>query len=410
MKDNKTGIVILLYNRLFDPLVQSNFWLYIDDFLNDTANPYQFHVISYEDDHYPLTDEQARLVDRWKTQGLEWTALPWHQGTGMVSKLVDLSAAFRKMLNLRLRGFSFVVGYGSVSGTMAYLCARPLGMSLFIHTFEPHSEYSRDSGVWSENSWGYRALNYFENQMAHFAKVIASGTCFMQERLQTEWGVKGKFFKIPSVANEQKFLFSKAERDSTRNALGLTNDQWVMLYSGKFGGLYYKDEMALIFRWLKEMESRLHLLIVSPQSDIEIHEIFSRVGVPLQDYSVVQSEYHDIHKYYFAADFGINILPPSPVQKYRSPIKVGEFLCSGLPFLTNYGVSEDYLIAEEKNVGAVIQDITTEEIMSAWQKIKAILSVPADKRRAHCREVGIEYRGFTRLNPTFKNALLYLVR
>ena len=31
----KTPIVIFLYNRLFDPLIQGNFWLYIRDYLNE---------------------------------------------------------------------------------------------------------------------------------------------------------------------------------------------------------------------------------------------------------------------------------------------------------------------------------------------------------------------------------------
>ena len=98
----KTPIIIFLYNRLFDPLIQGNFWLYIKDYLQDPEAPVRFHVVTYEDPRFPLTEAQKALVEDWKTQGLEWTALQWHAGTGLKQKLADLLGGFGAISRLRL--------------------------------------------------------------------------------------------------------------------------------------------------------------------------------------------------------------------------------------------------------------------------------------------------------------------
>ncbi len=48
MKEKK--IIIFLYNRFFDPVVQSNFWLFITHLLRESNSGIKFHLISYENE------------------------------------------------------------------------------------------------------------------------------------------------------------------------------------------------------------------------------------------------------------------------------------------------------------------------------------------------------------------------
>jgi hypothetical protein len=280
---------------------------------------------------------------------------------------------------------------------------------MFIHTFEPHSEYAAESGIWNSNGLMFKSLNFLERRAAFFAVAIASGTRFMEARLKNEWNVKGKFFKIPSVANSQKFLFNQTVRDETRKELGLRPEQWTIFYPGKFGSLYYRTETALMYRFLRELEPRLHFLIVTPHTDSEVHSIFSEAGLPRDSYTISHSEYPGIHRFYFAADFAIIAVPPGPSKKFVSNIKVGEYLLAGLPYLITRGVSEDYLFAEENDVGVVVDDFNEHEIKAAWPKIQRYLQMDPHERRLHCREKGLEYRGFETLNPRFRQAVSILV-
>jgi hypothetical protein len=403
------NVVIFLYNRLFDPLIQGNFWLYVKDYLDHPDPSIRFHVVTFEDRRYPLTESQSLLVKGWEQQGLVWTPLQWHPGTGMRNKLMDVWAGFLAVLRLRTSGYRHVVTLGSVAGSYAYLYARLLGMRLFLYQFEPHSEYAIDNGMWSDKSLMYRIAHSLERRAAQFASVIASGTRFMQQRLENEWRVKGRFFKIATVANDRKFKFDPNDRDAMRTTLGLRDDQWVLFYPGKFGSLYYTDETAWMYRWLRELEPRLHFLIVTPHADDEIRGIFDRAGVDRASYTICHSDYADIHAYFFAADFAIIAVPPGPSKRFISNIKVGEYLCAGLPFLITRGVSEDYLVAEEQDVGVVVDDFCETDVKAAWPAIKRYLEMDPEVRRDHCREVGLAYRGFDGLNQEFKAAIDSLI-
>lgn len=389
---------------------QSNFWLYIKDYLEDENNPYQFHVISYEDPAYPLTEEQKNLLDQWKKKGLKWTPLRWHQGKELSKKFLDLFNGFLVVAKLRLKGYKYIATLASIAGTYAYTYSVVLRLRLFMYSFEPHSEYGLDNKMWTKESKQYKITHYLEQKAAKFATVIASGTKFMKERLENEWKTNAKFIKLPTAANEKKFIFNQKDRIEIREKLDIPQDKWLLYYPGKFGDLYYKEEFAWMYKWLKEEESRLHLLIVTPHTDADVKALFDSAGVASKDYTIAHSDYVDIHKYNSAADFAIISVPPGPSKKFTSSIKVGEYLCSGLPFLVTWGVSEDYIYAEEKDVGVVVNDFTKEEIKNAWPKIKDYLSRDKDELRKHCREIGLDYRGFINLNKRFKDAMKYLTK
>jgi hypothetical protein len=405
-----TAIVIFLYNRLFDPLVQANFWLYIEDYLNSQDENVRFHIISYEDEKFPLTDIQKITLEKWRKQGLTWTPLKWHKGTGAKSKLIDLFSAAVQLIKFRIAKGKHTITYGSISSSYVYLIGKILGYKLFIHTFEPHSEYAIESGIWKSTDLMPRLLKSLEKKAAHFAICIASGTKYMEYRLKNEWRIKGKFFKIPSVANSEKFSFNDEVRKNTRIELGIKSDNLVLFYPGKFGDLYYKNEIAWMYRWLHEIEPRLHFLIVTPNSASEVSIMFKEAGVPEDAYTITHADYSIIHKYFFAADFAIIAVPFSPSKRFVSNIKVGEYLCSGLPYLITHGVSEDSVVAKEMKVGVVVNSFNQSDILAAWPEIKAFLDMDETQRRAHCRAVGLSYRGFTALNPIFKTAVNELIK
>lgn len=408
MKQTKPKIIIFLYNRFFDPLIQSNFWLYIKDYLENENNPYQFHLITYENPEFPLTKEQEALVSKWKEQGLEWTQLTWHPGKQLKNKFLDLWDGFKTVVKLRFKGYNHIVTLGSVAGTYAYTYALPLRIKLFLYQFEPHSEYAIDNGMWSENGLQYKISHFLEKKAALYATTVASGTIFMKERVKDIWKSKAEFIRIPTVANDKKFIFNEQERIETREKLGIDKDAWVLYYPGKFGDLYYREEFAWMYKWLKEEEPKFHLLIVTPHTDEEVKQIFDSANVSPNDYTIAHSDYESIHKYHFASDFAIISVPQGPSKKFISNIKVGEYLCAGLPFLINKGVSEDYIYATEKNVGVVVDGFVKDEIKKAYPKIKEYLLKDRDTLRKHCRVVGVEYRGFDILNKKFKKAFISL--
>ncbi|MGZ8223845.1 MAG: hypothetical protein ACXWTE_01825 [Methylobacter sp.] len=404
----KKKLIVFLYNRLFDALIQSNFWLYILDYLEDDNNQLDIVVITYEDGRYPLSNEQRLKLSEWEAKGMIWEALQWHPGTGLLNKALDILSGFGMALKYWFNGYHHMVTLASVAGSYGYLYSIVLRFKLYLYQFEPHSEYALDNGMWGEASLQFKISHFLEREAAYYAKVIASGTVFMQQRLENEWQVRAKFFKIPTVANDKKFLFSEHDRINVREKLGIPADAWVLFYPGKFGSLYYREQTPLMFKWLWQQDSRLHFLIVTPQPRDEVQALFDQADVDRSSYTITHSDYEEIHQYFSAADFAVIAVPPGPSKKFISNIKVGEYLCAGLPYLITKGVSEDYLYADNSNVGVVVDDFVEDEIKAAWPKIKAYLEQDPIKRRTHCRSVGLDYRGFAGRNLTFKAAITAL--
>ncbi len=409
MQQKKLGI--FLYNRLFDPLIQSNFWLYINDYLQKNANnDYSLYLITYEDPKHPLTKEQLQLVEDWEAKGLIWKPLKWNAGIGVISKSKDIIKGFFAIASLRTKGVAHFISLASVAGSFLYLYFFILRFKYFLYQFEPHSEYAIDNNMWAKNSFQYKISHFLERKAAENAKIIASGTKFMQHRLNNEWKVKSTFFKIPTVANDKKFLFSEENRTAIRKNLGFSHTTKVLFYPGKFGDLYYKEETAFMFKWILEEDNSFHFLIVTPHKDEEVIALMNEAKVDPSYYTIAHSSYDDIHHYFSAADFAVIAVPPGPSKKFISNIKVGEYLTAGLPFLITEGISEDYIYATEKQVGVVVKDFEETYIKKAVPEIQAYLSKNKADLRKHCRTVGLEYRGFENLNKTFKKAVSSLFR
>ena len=74
------------------------------------------------------------------------------------------------------------------------------------------------------------------------------------------------------------------------------------------------------------------------------------------------------------------------------------------------GVSEDDEYAEKFNVGVVIDNFSKPLIGKAYDSIIRILNVAEEDRRRHCREIGVDYRGFEKLNKEFKKAFNELLQ
>lgn len=322
---------------------------------------------------------------------------------------MDIWSGFWAVAKLSRQGSKRVISLASVAGTFVYMYSRLLPIKFFLYQYEPHSEYARDNGMWPVDGWQFKISHYLERKAAYAAKIISSGTRFMKERLKNDWKVKGDFFKIATVANVDKFVFNQNHRDEIRKQYGIADDRHVLFYPGKFGDLYYREETAFMYKWLQEEIPNMHFLVVTPHTDEEVHGYFEQAQVDKSSYTIAHCQYDDIHKYYCAADLAVIAVPRGPSKVFISNIKVGEYLCTGLPFLITEGISEDYLYATEKKVGVVVYDFDEKSVKKSVPEVVSYLNEPKEQLRQHCREFGLEYRGFKNLNTIFKAAISSLL-
>ena len=400
---SRKKIIIFIYNSFKDPLFQSNLFLYIKE--ASLSNKYEFVLITFEQSNYSLKLEaQKHEKSKLLQKHINWVPLKWHSGKfKLLKKLYDTFLAIGLIAKYRITGYKKIISLGTVAGSFAHIISTLLRLDHFLYQYEPHSEFLVDCNVWSRESLSYRILHWLEKEAGMKSKMLATGTGHMLARLKS-WSSPAKTFLVPSCVDENLFQYRELERNSIRRQLKIS-DRPVLIYAGKFGGIYYYDEVFEVFEAWYKKEPSLFFLILTSNNHSEIADMFKSRNIDNSDYALFEVDYADVPGYISAADMGIVSVPPLPSQKFRSPIKVGEYLCCGIPYIVCEGVSQDDEHAENYGVGVVMKDFSEFEAVSKWSRVKVFLEDQSEELRKRCREAGITYRGFSHLNKVMQDAI-----
>ncbi|OWP61481.1 hypothetical protein CDA63_19235 [Hymenobacter amundsenii] len=392
-------VIVFVYNSADDPLFKGNLLPLLFQ-MSENQPDLRFHLITYEQKKYALTEgERQERMAEWAKSQITWHPLTWHSGRfKLAKKAYDLAVGFALCLALRLQGAQTIMGMCTVAGSFAFIIAKLSGLRYFGYQYEPHSEFMRDCGVWPADGLAYRSLHYVEGLVGRHADILSTGTSHMLTRLEN-WHSTAHTYRLPTGVDEMRFEFTATGRAQVRARYGLKETQPVILYLGKFGDLYYSTEVGALFQGLSDEILGLHLLIVTPDEPEYVKGLMKAAGVAEDTFTITRSRYEEVPAYISAADFGLVAVPPLPSQRFRSPIKVGEYLCCGLPYLVCKGVSEDDLVANQYGVGVVVDRFDRREGARMATEVAEFLAEDKEKLRSRCREAGIAYRGLQQFLP-----------
>ncbi|MEQ9230622.1 MAG: hypothetical protein RIF46_08055, partial [Cyclobacteriaceae bacterium] len=379
-----------------------NMYLYMLDAAAELD--YRFVLITYEQKEFEISSSEKNEISEFlSSRNIHWVPLRWHSGHfKLLKKFYDLILGMLVVLKFRVKGFNRIVSLATVSGSFAYIFSRIFRMRHYLYQYEPHSEFMHDFGFWKETSLSFKFLNWLERISGKNSEVVATGTVHMIERLK-EMKSMAEVIKIPSCVNDSLFQFSENDRVSIRSELGIT-DRKVLIYLGKFGGIYFEREVFELFRTLFTLDPEFLFMVLTPNPKSEIEDFFQEVGISEDNFHIGRVPYKEVYKYISASDIGLVSVPPYPSQKFRSPIKVGEYLCCGIPYIVCKGISEDDSVASVNEVGIVLEDFSKASIEAKFDQINELLGTDKSLLQQRCREVGISYRGYSQLRQTSLDA------
>ena len=397
-------IIIYIYNSFNDPLFKNLMYEHLLTLSRE--GKYNFFLITFEQPEFPLSDkEQIRIKQDLKEKFIYWFPKKFHTGKLLlIKKLYDFLSAFFLVAYLKVfKKASVIFSYANVASAQCAIFSKLLNLKFIAHTYEPHSSFMVDLGHWSKKSLNYRVLNTLENYVAKRADVIFTGTKYMVERLQ-EKKIKAQVYRAPTSVDESKFIFVPDARVEIRKKHKLEGRK-VVVYLGKFGGLYYGVETIRFFKVLHAADPSFFFLIVTRDNPILIEEWLFQEKIKKESYMLTSSaNYLETRALLSAADIGLNAVPPTPTQKYRSPFKIAEYLLCGLPYITCKGVSEDDIYAQEFKVGVVVNNFSEPEIEKVIPVIKNLIAEDGNLKE-HCRKVGLEYRAKSNIDELFEKVL-----
>lgn len=402
-------IFIFAYYSLKDPIFQSAVLPYFEDF--PEKDRFRFVVLTWEQEKYKLTREQeSKERQILKGHNIVWHRTTWHSGKfKLIKKGFDFLYGLLLSLFLILRyKASAIYSEGFPGAVMGHYLSKLTNKPHHIHTFEPHSQYMVEAKVWSEESWEAKLLNSLEHKIAFHATSIMTATNAMIDRLKPMISKYTHTLRVPSCVDTDLFKYDENDREKLRAHFNISESDILLVYIGKFGGMYMDEELFDFFsicQTSKNLTFKYH--IYSPDNLNEIHNHFEDVGIPSSNYHVGVLTKNQVPSYLSMADFGLVPVRQYPGKRFCSPIKNGEYWACGLPIIIPKGISDDYLFAEDNKIGILLNDTSERSMkktllsLEKWFIQENIIAV-----RQRCREFVEKDRSVEKYKKLYKDIFL----
>lgn len=391
------AVLICASHSFQDPLFNGLMYQYLLEHQRQSKQVFRYHIITEEQQAYALPKEQQEQLQAELAQkNILWHPLPYRGGKFILfKKLWNFIHLFFKLWRIkREEKVKLIVGFLAIAGGYAFLISRVLRLKLLVFCFEPHSLYMKEFGIWSEKALKYKVLHQVELWQATKADYVTAPTKHTVQLLK-DWHSKATISRVPISVDTDKFHYSAQQRSRIRQENGVPDDRYAILYLGKFGGIYYSTEAVAKFcKRLLDAQPQLFFFTISPNPSQEIEQAYLDAGLQSSDFVVLNKiPYTEIEGYISACDMGMVAIPPLASQRYRTPVKIGNYLACGLPILLNKGIADDDDMAEEEKVGVVFDSLTQEDIQTPLLTLHSLMQEERVALQKRCRAAAIHHRG-----------------
>jgi len=401
--NNSKSTLLIIYNSFNDPLFKNLVYSYITTLSNQKFC--KFNLITFEQKKYSISSiNQTSIKSKLLKKGIIWYPLKFRTGKFLIiKKLINFFELFIFVNKIvKVNRPKLIFSFTNIAGSFGILISKIYKIPNLVYSYEPHSSFMYELGLWSNKNPNYLFLNALEKYLSKNSQYILTGTKYMVKTLIKN-GAKGKIFRAPSSVDETLYRFSSEARIQTRKNLSM-GKKICVLYLGKFGNLYYDKEIITFFKLLYNYDSRFFFLVVTPSDKNIITNYFIDSLIDINNYHITEAfNPTQVIEFISSSDIGLTAIPPTPSQKYRSPVKTSEYLLCGLPYITCDGISEDSDYAQNNNVGLVIENLVNIDVSTISKNINTLLSENKNSLRTRCREIGLIYRSKSNVDNILKH-------
>jgi glycosyltransferase involved in cell wall biosynthesis len=205
-----------------------------------------------------------------------------------------------------------------------------------------------DFGHWSRGSFRYRLIKLAERRLFGGADALVVLTDRLRRWLLHESRLIGAEMPvevIPCCVDLGRFVVDGAARARSRAALD-AGDRLVLAYSGTLGSFYSEAQMAALFAAVRRRRPALFAIFTRHDAG-NLRGELSRHGIRDDDIRVQAVAQTEMPRWLSAADAGLSLIEPRFSKLASSPVKLAEYLATGLPVAVNRGVGDlDQLLAD----------------------------------------------------------------
>ncbi len=320
------------------------------------------------------------------------------------AKYFFLAINFLKhLLFIFSKGVKHIHTFCTPAGGYGYILSKFSGRPLIVDSYEPHSEYMLDCGVWKEDQFAFKVLNILEKKQAQRAKYLIAATRAIVGHSEKKFGIDISPWDVkPACVDLERFSFHEGKAKKLREQLQFA-DKIVCVYAGKFGDFYLKEEVfefyKVAFDYWKE---RFHVLLLSDITATELDEYCHQFQLNRSAFTLVMAPHNLVPDYLSASDFGLSPYRPTFSKKFCTPIKNGEYWAVGLPVVITKNISIDSDLIEQNNIGYVLKELNTAEYLKAVYKIDELLNTDRAVLRNAIRRIAENNRSYAIAETIYK--------
>jgi hypothetical protein len=279
----------------------------------------------------------------------------------------------------------------------------------------------RELGIWKPWGPSYRYQRRMEEAQKREALHLYPVAENYKKHLISEGVPPEKITTVPCCVDVDAFAFDPLARETTRRALGIAEGTTVGIYVGKFGGIYFSPEQAFtLFRAALDHFGDFHLLVLTPTHRETLMAHATAAGYPHDALTITLVPHTNVPAYLSAADFAFSLINPTPMRKFCSPIKHGEYWANGLPVLMPERIGDDSEILRHSQLGILFEDTLNQflgfdmlnsllESNTLREKIQSL----ADTHRS-MKLIELTYQGLFRIsdkkNTTYSTSINILLK
>ncbi|QOW10627.1 glycosyltransferase [Kaistella flava (ex Peng et al. 2021)] len=146
---------------------------------------------------------------------------------------------------------------------------------------------------------------------------------------------KDKFSVVFNGRDASQFSINSNDRVKIRKYLAISDEEILMIYCGSLGPQYGLDEMLRIFRVFRQKQPAQFLILTGNTEFAK-----TQLKEQTEDIIIKKVNIDQIPGYLNAADAAFAFRQPAYSMQGVAPIKLGEYLLTGLPVVASKGIGD----------------------------------------------------------------------
>jgi glycosyltransferase involved in cell wall biosynthesis len=258
-----------------------------------------------------------------------------------------------------------------------------------------------DGGIWKKNNLFHLFFyNYFKRKEKQFiteSDQIVSLTASALEEMNTKFpdlNLSKKTKIIPCCTNLENFDRAHVKKAALPN--GISERDFLMIYTGSVGTWYYTKEMIDCILVWKKLIPNIKLLILT-KDQTELKAVLNNYSTEQKQIIVSESAaYNDVPSYLALAQAAIYFIKPVYSKIASCPTKMAECWAMDLPIITNKDIGDNDFYFNTHRGGILISEFSTQEYERA---AKAFLE--QQKQKISYRNIAKEFFDNKKASQTY---------